>query len=160
VKLNRNVMSLVVVCMLAIFASAGYADHGVGCNRGDGPGEHKKRDFSAKVMKRMHIVLKNKKDLELTDEQVQAIRKLKSDIKKKVITMKAEVDIIVVDIKAMMYDDPMDTEAVNALIDKKYEIKKKQAKVLIGVCAEVKKILNEEQKDKLCDLFSDQGCKK
>lgn len=154
-RLNRNFVSLVVLCVLTVFVSAGYADHGVGYHKKGEYGGYHRKGLSGKAMKKMHMVLRNKKELEITDEQEQAIRKLKYDTKKKVITMKAEADVIAVDIKSMMYDDdPMDTEAINALIDKKYEIKKNKAKILIGAYAELKKILTAEQKDKLRDLVS------
>ncbi len=172
-KLNRNVLSLVVLCVLTVFVSAGYTDQcagytdqcagykkGCGYQKKGGYGGYHSKGLSEKAMKKMHIVLRSKKELELTDEQEQAIRKLKADTKKKVITMKADVDIIVVDIKELMRDDPMDTEAINTLIDKKYDIKKTKAKILIGTYAELNKILNEDQKAKLCDLYSGKVCKK
>ena len=57
-----------------------------------------------------------------------------------------------------MWQNAIDTEAIDALIDKKYEIKKEKAKSMVGAYAELKGILTAEQKDKLKELYK--KCKK
>ena len=53
------------------------------------------------------------------------------------------------DIKEAMWSDNLDLEAINTLIDKKYDLKKAKAKSSIADYAELKGILTEEQKAKM-----------
>ena len=56
------------------------------------------------------------------------VKDLKFSLKRQLITSKADIDLVVVDIKEKMMDDVLDVEAINILIDKKYELKKAKAK--------------------------------
>lgn len=111
-----------------------------------------------KLFRKAHFILKNQEELGLSDEQVKKIKNLKLEAKKDLIKKKAEIDVIAVDIKAKMWEDAVDTEAVNKLIDQKYELKKAKTKSLMEAYAALKSILTEEQKKKLKDLWK--KCKK
>ena len=52
----------------------------------------------------------------------------------------------------MMYDDVIDTEAINGLIDNKYEAKKAKAKAVIAAIVDMKSLLSEDQVEKLKEL--------
>ena len=106
------------------------------------------------------FLIKNSDELELSDEQVDQIKKLKMETKKEVIRDQAEVDLIKVDIKSKMWDDPVDVKAIDKLIDKKYDIKKKKAKALIGAYAQLQGILSDKQKDAAKALWKSCKCKK
>ena len=50
-----------------------------------------------------------------------------------------------IDIMAKLKEHPIDLEAVNKLIDQKYEMKKAQIKSLVASYAKLKSILTEDQ---------------
>jgi len=113
--------------------------------------------YGSKVYKKASFVLSNREELGLSDEQVQKIKDLKVKSKKDMIKKKAEIDVLAVDIKAHMYQDPIDINAVNKLIDRKYDLKKEKAKASLKACADLKNILTEEQKTKLKSLCKTHG---
>ncbi len=102
--------------------------------------------FVKDIVDNDHIILKDKSD------------GIKIDIKKDLIQRKAKIDLIVVDIKAQMWEDKINTKAINKLIDQKYELKKAKAKSLLQAYVSLKKILTDEQKERLKELFK--ACKK
>ena len=134
---------MLLVCF-ALSTTYVYAEHGMkkdqkGCLGGK---------FYHKVMG----VIKNQEELGLSDEQVKKLKDLKLSTKKEVIRKKAEIDILAIDIKAAMWEDSIDVNAVNVLIDKKYELKKEKAKALVAACVALKSILTDEQQKKLKSL--------
>lgn len=135
--------ALVLAAMIA--APAAYANDGK-------KGKDGHKGLHGMFFHKAHYVLKNEKTLGLSDEQVKAIVKLKIETKKNLIRQKADAKIIGVDIKAALYDDKIDTEKVNKLLDQKYEVKKSLAKSLVDSLAKLKGILSEEQLEKLKDL--------
>ena len=114
--------------------------------------------FDSKVFAKAHFILKNEDELDLTEDQAKKIKDLKAETKKSKIQKQAEIDVLAVDIKSEMYGDKIDIEALNKLIDQKYEAKAQKAKLLAGAYAQLKDTLTDEQKDTLKDLYS--KCKK
>jgi len=108
-----------------------------------------------KLSGKAHFLLKKKTELGLTDEQVGKIKALKIAVKKDIIAKKAEIDTLSVDIKSKMWETPMDTGAIESLIDRKYELKKQKEKASLRACDKLKGVLTEEQKQKMKEL-----CKK
>ena len=117
-----------------------------------------KKDFGGKVFHKAHFLLKSKEELGLSDKQVKKIKDLKLEAKKDLITKKAEIEVLALDIKAKMHEEKIDTKAINKLIDKKYELKKAKSKSLVGAYAALKNVLTKEQKKKLKGLYK--KCKK
>ena len=68
--------------------------------------------------------------------------------------------IIAIDIKSAMWEDTIDVNSTNALIDKKYDLKKEKAKALVAAYAELKSMLTDEQQKKLKSLCKDNKDKK
>ena len=89
----------------------------------------------------------------ISDEQVKKIKGLKVSTKKDLIRKKADIDIVALDIKSALWEDEVDLATVNALIDRKYDLKKEKAKSLVAAYAALKGILTEEQRDKLKTLY-------
>ena len=141
---------IVVVMLLCFFLSATqvYAE-----GHGKMKGGH--GDFGDKVFFKAMLIIKNQEELGLSDDQVKKVKDLKIASKKDLIRKKAEIDLLVLDIKAALWEDTVDINAVNALIDKKYEIKKAKAKSLVAALVALKEVLTEEQQKKLKGL-----CKK
>ena len=109
-------------------------------------------DFEKKFSYKARFILENKKELGLLDEQVKKIKDLKIEAKKDLIRKKAELDILALDIKGELWRDTIDTDRVNKLIDKKYELKKEKAKSLVNTYVALKNILTDEQREKMKEL--------
>ena len=139
--MNRKVIVSVAVMVAFVFsllAPMAFAyDHGK-----DKKGNE---DFGEEIFNKAHFILENQEELEISDEQAKKIKDLKIKAKKDMIKIKAEIDLIAIDIKQETWKDAIDTEAVNALIDKKYDLKKEKAKSSVVAYAELKSILTEEQ---------------
>ncbi len=110
--------------------------------------EHKKFSENA-FFRKVKMIYRLQEELGVTDEQLATVNSLKVALKKDVIMKNAKSEVIDVDIKAALYGDDVDVEAVDQLIDKKYAIKVQKAKKIISFIAELKKVLTPEQKDKL-----------
>ena len=134
----------------ALVCTADYGKYGKskGYNKG----------WESKIFYKAHFMIKNQDELGLSDEQVKKIKELKLAAKKELIDRKAKIEILGVDIKGLLYKDPINLEAINALIDQKYEIKKAKTKYIVQTYANLKNILTDEQKAKLKTLWKQ--CKK
>jgi Spy/CpxP family protein refolding chaperone len=124
-------------------------------DRGKAKKSHSKSDkgLKEKFFHKAHFMLKNKKKLGLSTEQVKKIKDLKIKTKKDLIKRKASIDIIAIDVKVQLWEDVINAKAVNSLIDKKYELKKAKAKSLVGAYVALKNVLTEEQKEDLKALL-------
>ncbi len=142
-KFGFLVVALLACLLVVGIASAEHA-HGKGAGRGKGKG-----DFGQKATMKIGLALKNQEELGITDEQAKELRTLKLDTSKTSIRQNAEIAVIGVEIKALMWEDELDVAEVNKLIDKKYELKKEQAKAAVETCAQVRKILTKEQREQM-----------
>ena len=135
------VAALAIALVVGFGVASAFADGG--CKGKGGHGLDDKFYMKAKM------ALSHEDDLGLSDDQVKKIKDLKHKIKKDVIRADADVEIIIVDIESAMWEDTIDIEAVNKLLDKKYDIMKGKAKEIVAACSELKEILTKEQKDKM-----------
>ncbi len=126
--------------------------------RDSGKTEKHHGDFEKKFSYKARFILENKKELGLSDEQVKKIKDLKIKTKKDLIRKKAELDILALDIKGELWKGTIDTDRVNKLIDKKYELKKERAKSSVNTYVALKSILTNEQSKKMKELRK--KCKK
>jgi Spy/CpxP family protein refolding chaperone len=111
--------------------------------------------LEGKFCQKVKAIYGNSDELGITDKQKDQLKALKNEFRKDIIRKTAEIDVLTIDIKAHLWLDPINTEAVNDLIDKKYAIKKDKTKASVKAIADLKKILTEDQKEKLKDY-----CKK
>lgn len=139
------VVSMGLVLVLGLTQGLAFADRG----DGHGPGRHRQRAIGEKFLRTLKMLHLHQDELNVSDEQLDKIRVLKHDLNKQMIRTKAEVDIISMDIRALLYRDEVNVKEANNLIDRKYDIKKEKTKRIIGAFAELKKILTTEQIDKL-----------
>ena len=140
---------LVAVMMFSVMPYMAQADGS------EKKGEYHHKGLDEKIFYKAKIMLKNEDELDLSEEQVADIKKLKFDTKRELIKKSAEIDLVKIDIKEHLYTDKIDVAAIDPLIDKKYELKKNKAKYLVKQYAALKGILTDEQLGKLKTL-----CKK
>jgi len=145
---RKCIVALACMLMTGLFLTTSYA--------GDYPGKKGKcHGASGNFFKKAHVILMNKDELGLSDAQVKQIKDLKISMKKQKIQDQAQIDLVETDIKAKMWESTIDTEAIDGLIDKKYDLKKAKAKSKVKAYATLKEILTDEQKAKLKEVCKD-----
>lgn len=144
---KRFIIVALLVCF-AFLTTQAYAEHG---KMKDGHG-----DMEGMFYKKAMLIIKNQAELGLSDEEVKKVKDLKMAAKKDLIRKNAEIEVLVLDIMAAMWEDTINLEAVNALIDKKYELKKEKTKSIVAACATLKTMLTKEQQKQLKSLLC--GC--
>ena len=145
-KIKLQIVAFVVMILALVFSvSQSFAfDHSKGKMHAEG--------LDSKFFSKAHFIIQNQEELKLSDEQVGKIKDLKLSTKRGLIKIDAEIELIALDIKAQLMQDSIDTEAINALIDQKYELKKIKTKSLIASYAALKNSLSAEQKKALKKL--------
>ena len=152
--MNKKFMGVALVVFALFFSvlAAGVYARDYGKTKGHG------WDIKEKFSKKAHFFLKNQEELELSDEQIEKIKDLKIKAQKDIIRKNAELEILALDLKSGLWKDTINTNKVNKLIDKKYDLKKEKAKSLVNAYAALKNILTKEQKEKMKGLWK--KCKK
>jgi Spy/CpxP family protein refolding chaperone len=146
------IATIILVLALGLMQSVSFAEKRGGYDHG----RHHKKSIKAKFFKKVKMVYLYQDELNINDSQLDQIRELKIALKKDVIKKQADLDIIKVDIRSLLYEDEIDVEAVNKHIDQKYEIKKAKTKKVVKSYAQLKKILTNEQIEKLKEIARDQ----
>ena len=148
---------LLTALIIVSFSLTGvvYADYGKGLSKYSA---HKDQTLDEKFYKKIMMIYKNQDELELSDKQMAKIKQIKLDTKKQLIMKQAEIDVLSIDIKSGLYDKKINTRALHGLIDKKYNIKRDKAKLLVSAIADLKNTLTDKQMDKLKDLYK--ACEK
>lgn len=137
-------MFLLVGSFIAIANAEGYE-----CSKKSGYS----KGLDSKVFCKARFLIQNREELKLTDEQVAKIKDLKIQAKKGLIMKKAEIEVLAIDIKAKLYEDTINIEELNKLVDQKYELKKAKAKFFVEKYANLKNILTAEQKEEVKALL-------
>lgn len=141
-----------IILLVAFFVIAvptlAHTDTDCDCRRME-----QRHNIGKKVFKKIHVIMKNKDELKLSENQITEIKKLKVDARKDLIRKKAEIDLISVDIKSKLWDETVDVSGINKLVDQKYDLKKEKTKTLIAAYAELKNILSKEQNEMLKELM-------
>lgn len=146
-------ISVMVVVMTLIFAASAFA----------GGKAHDKKsgwDLEGKFYKMSGVIVKNAAELGITQEQQDAIKQKKYDLKKAMVRNKAEIDLVCIDISKELWKDQTDVNALSALVDKKYQLKAEKAKAAINAYGELNNSLSTEQKESIKVLCAEkrQGC--
>jgi len=148
-----------LVVALAAFVPAALANHGYGGGYGKGFCPHAKSGcgqdqggLKGKFFHKAHKLLKLSDEIGLSEDQVKSIRTLEIDTTKKLIQQKAQMKVLKLDIMQKLWDKPIDTAAIDQLIDQKYEIKKSMAKDVVAAFAKLKGTLTDEQWAKFKEL--------
>lgn len=157
----KNIMqTLLIMVAMCILASPGSADQGWA-----GKGKmgmktsrmkmamYEKMGLEDKFHMKMMLILANTEDLALTEDQIDKIKVLKYNLKKKKILNKAEIETLTLDIMDALGKDKVDTDAAKAFLDNKYELKKQMAKDLVDAYIDLGLILTPEQQKKVKDIW-------
>jgi len=99
----------------------------------------------SKLKKKVTMLWTNQDALEITDDQMAKIKDIKHAAIKELIQLKADKDVVMVDLKSAMWEESMDLGAVNKLIDTKYAAKKKSSKTFVKAINDIQKDLTDKQ---------------
>ncbi|MBI4970276.1 MAG: hypothetical protein HZC17_00335 [Candidatus Omnitrophica bacterium] len=150
---------VVLVVVLVVSLTAAYANHqgGMACKAGYGSkhrgGGGQEGNLEKIFFMKSHFILENSTALGLADDKVEAVKTLMLDTKKSLIKQSADIEVTCIDIKSKLHEYPVDVNAVNKLIDQKYEFAKAKTKTLVEAIAKVKSTLTKEQYDKLREIW-------
>jgi len=92
-------------------------------------------------------------ELKLTNDQIKQLHDLKSSFEKDAVKIKAEIDLVAIDIKDEMRKDDPDKSKVDALAEKLSAAGSKMLKLRLSNMLETKKILTKEQFEKLLTIM-------
>jgi hypothetical protein len=153
-----------VVMGMAQPAHAGYDGHTNSCQRSAASqnagkswqmsaGQHGsyasgRKALSHRLYKQAHLMLKERENLKLTDEQYAAIAELKVSVKKDMLLRQAAIDAVAVDIAYQLKQLPIDVEASGRFIKQKYDLQIAKATALVGALSRLYALLNEDQQEK------------
>ena len=141
-----------MLCAMVVIVGLVLGSAVTGSYAGD-EGKGKEGCLAGKLCMKMAFVMANEKDLGLTEEQVAKLKELNMKTKKEMIGMKASEEIAELDMGEALHQKTIDVAAVNALIDKEFDLKKGKAKAMVASYAALKDILTTEQKDKMKELW-------
>jgi len=147
--MKKNFLIFAVAILVLVFGAFAAQAYAYGGWKGEGP----QGCFEGKFCHKVQFIMENSDELGLSDKQLEDIKALKVAAKKDMIRKKAEIDILAVDLESELHKDTIDKGVVNALIDKKYDLKKDLKKALVGAYADLKNILTPEQKNKMKELW-------
>ena len=139
-KTKASAVTCLVILLTIAFSTMGMADHSYGGKSG-----YHKRGLEEKFFHKTHFILEHEQEMGLAEEQATSIKELMMETKKSLIRQDADIAVLAIDIKAMLHEKSIDVEAVDPLIDQKYEVKKSKAKMLVRSFASLKGLLTEEQ---------------
>ena len=145
---KHAVVIIGLILALGFMQSPAFAERG----EGRGPGKHHQREAGEKFFRIVHMADQHQDELNVSDEQLTKLRTLKHDLQKHLIRTQADIDIIAMDIRALLKQGEVNVKEANALIDRKYDIKKENAKKVVGAFAELKKILTTDQMEKMKEI--------
>ncbi|MFH1552248.1 MAG: hypothetical protein ABID83_01225 [Candidatus Omnitrophota bacterium] len=153
--MNKKLIVIPLIMLFCVFSLAPYVAQADGYKKEKGYD----KGLDEKIFCKAKFILQNEDELGLSDKQVEKIKALKFETKRELVKRDAEIDLVMIDIKEKLYMDKVDVPGMNALIDKKYEMKKEKAKYLVKQYADLKAILTDEQMDKMKALWK-KSCKK
>ncbi len=147
-----GILGLLVMMLLspAVYACEGGSCKGGG-EGGWGKSHHQKSPcpVTNKFFDDAHEMLEHKEELGLTPEQVQTIKGLKMEMKKSEIRKMADMQIFMIDLKAKLHEDKINTEAINAMIDQQSAAMASSGKQIVEQYIKLKGVLTPEQAAKM-----------
>ena len=154
-KKLANVFLFAGLLLTLLFVSGqAFADHeGKWAMREHDKGEEYQCPVVEKFMSKARVFLKQKKELSLSEDQIQSIKQLKVGVKKAYIQQKAAHEIFSLDIEQALSEPKPDVNAVGALIDQHAVSMAKMSKDTVTSYVNLKAILSEEQLAKVKELY-------
>lgn len=120
-----------------------------------GKGEGGPGDLEDVFFAKARMIQENQKELGLTADKIEAIKKLEIETQKAIVKQDADIQIASIDLMAKLHEYPIDVNTADKLIDQQYDLKKTKAKELVDAIAKLKGSLTREQYDMLKQLWKE-----
>ena len=151
---NKITLAILAGAFLFLSASAYAHEHSMGSfNHGMTSHTQSQCPVADKFMKKAHLLLENKTELGLTDDQVKAIKELKLQAEKDGIRQNADKEIFMLDLKSKLEEDKVDVEGANALVDKGFASAATATKSNVEAYTKLKASLTPEQLKKMKEIL-------
>lgn len=153
-----------IVAGFVFLLSSAYADGHEGrgmamCSMGKGCG-HRTSDrqetlcpVTGKFFKKADFLLENSAELSLADDQVKTIEELLLQVKKQHVRQMADMQVMVLDVKAKLKEDKIDVEGINGLVDQGAASMASGTKSVVEAYAKLKGVLTPEQLAKAKEIW-------
>lgn len=157
--MKRIAAILTILALTFAFAPASFAGHGDhDCGKGQcsmksGCDEGGMCPIQGKILKKAKFFLENKDAIGLNAEQVAQIEAIKMDTKKAMIRGGAEMEIMMLEMKAKLHEEKVDVEGMNAMIDKGSAGWAEAGKASVAAYAKLKGILTADQMTKAKEVW-------
>ncbi len=106
-----------------------------------------------KLMKKSEFFLKNADEIGLSEDQVKQIKTIKIEAEKDEILGGAQMKVAFLDIESKMSADPVDQEALHAVVDGLSSLMSQGAKKTIKLYVDLKSVLTADQKKKAKEIW-------
>lgn len=116
---------------------------------------HGSGSLESKVFHKAKFLLAHQDEIGLSEEQASRIKDTKMALKKDLITRNAGIEVAALEVHEALSADKVNASAVNALVDKKYELKKQKAKRVVEAYTQLKGILTDEQQSEMKAMWKD-----
>ena len=157
--MKKYLVILSVMMFLFNFIPQGIACQGMEgkqCARKGGHGSHDGAKSPCPLMNALlmqaHESLEHSKDLGLSADQIKTIREIKIEAKKFNIHMKAEMEIMGIDMKSKLWADEFDAEGLKKMIDGMAASMPEGGKKTVDLYAKFRSTLTADQWQKLKEL--------
>ncbi len=107
--------------------------------------------------KKASFLLDNQKEIDLNEEQVQKIKTLKLEVKKRMIRQGAEMQVFAMEIEDKMHQPEVDVEGLNAMIDQAASGFAQGAKATVTDYAALKALITKDQMAKAKEIWMNQS---
>ena len=155
---------LVLALLLAFAVPSAMANHDGKCARGGdkhecskvgdcGGQEESGCPIVSKLMKKSGFYLKNADEIGLSEDQVKQIKAIKLEAEKDEILGGAQMKVAFLDIESKMSADPVDQEALNAVVEGLSTSMNQGAKKTIKLYVDLKSVLTADQKKKAKEIW-------
>lgn len=99
-----------------------------------------------KLTKEVKMLWAHQDALGITDKQLEQIKTIKHKALKTLIQLKADVDIVKVDLTSAMWQDTMDVAVASRLVEAKYAAKAQSAKTYVKAIGDIQQVLTVDQR--------------
>lgn len=99
------------------------------------------------VLKGSHFYFFMSKEIGLSDEQLDKLKKIKMESKKKAIRLKAELEVTEIELEELLKDDPIDMKEVEKKVSQIVSVKKEKMLLKAGKKADMSAVLSKKQRE-------------
>ena len=145
-------ITAVLLCMCFVLFSSGLVEAGSKAKESGGC------KIYNKICSNSKIIMNNSEKLGISDAQREEVRKMKYETKKNKIKACADIKLAGVEISEALWKEKVDIDKVNALIDKKYQMKAQLKKDMVGSYVALNEMLTTEQKEKIKTIRKAEKC--